>query len=244
METEYLTRAPIQEAILDFRVGFGYQLKEVDFQELSYALKSTYAKQDALQRHSALLNFEGSSHSVSQSTAFAGMKYQSNDEKFVVQAQIDGLTISRLHPYSGWGNLVGEARRIWELFAKQLKPVSLERIACRYINRFEIPNGNFDFNEYFLAPPEVPKGLPQGVSRYFMQQEIPAPEFGSYVLLTQTLESGLNGTVAFTLDIDAFKQSLFDMGTDNWWGDLENLRQLKNQFFFGSITNKTKEMFR
>ena len=244
METEYLARAPVQEAILDFRVGFGYQLKKADFETLSKELVLTYPKQDELHRHSAQMNFEGSNHTVSQSTIFGGMKYQSGDDKFVVQAQIDGLTVSRLHPYSGWETLVGETRRVWNLFAKSLKPMSLERIACRYINRFEVPLGNFDFRDYFVSAPEVPKGLPQGVSRYFLQQEIPSPEFNSFVLLTQTLEAGLPNSVAFILDIDAFKLSLFDVNSEDWWADLEKLRLLKNQFFFGSVTEKAKELFR
>ena len=244
MEIEYLERAPIQEAILDFRVGFGFQLKKEDFEALSKELEPTYPKQDELHRHSAQMNFEGATHSVIQSTVFGGVKYQSIDDKFVVQAQIDGLTISRLYPYAGWGSLVGETRRVWGLFVKYLKPVSLERIACRYINRFEVPVGNFDFSDYLVSAPEVPNGLPQGVSRYFLQQEIPTPEFGSSVLLTQTLELALPQAVVFILDIDAFKLSLFDVNGEGWWTDLENLRQLKNQFFFGSITDKAKDLFR
>lgn len=243
MKIENLTRAPIQEAIIDFRVGFSYQLKKMDFQILSDELLETYPKQDELLRHSAQMNFEGSTHTVSQSTVFGGMKYQSTDDKFVVQAQIDGLTISRLHPYCGWETLLGETRRVWDIFSNSLKPASLERIACRYINRFEVPAGVFDFRDYLVSAPEVPRDLPQGVSRYFLQQEIPSLERDSIVLLTQTLETALLGSVSVILDIDAFKQSLFDVSSANLWGELEKLRQLKNQFFFGSITDKAKELF-
>ncbi len=241
---ENLSRAPIQEAIFDFRVGFGHPLTKPDFHILSEGLVATYSKQDELNRHSAQMKFEGATHSVSQSTVFGGMKYESNGGEFVVQAQIDGLTISRLHPYAGWDNLYEEARRVWELFERSLKPLSLERIACRYINRFELPVGNFDFRDYLVSAPEIPPGLPQGVSRYFLQQEVPSPENGAIVLLTQALESGLPGSVAFILDIDTFKSSSFDVGDESWWLELENLRSLKNQFFFGSITDKCKDLFR
>lgn len=243
MKIENLSRAPIQEAIIDFRVGFGYQLKKLDFENLSEELKATYAKQDELHRHSAQMNFEGSTHTVSQSTVFGGMKYQSNDDKFIIQAQIDGLTISRLHPYCGWETLLGETRRVWDVFSKSLKPASLERVACRYINKFEVPAGGFDFRDYLVSAPEVPRELPQGVSRYFLQQEIPSSENGAIVLLTQTLETALPGVVTFILDIDAFKQSLFDVNSPIVWEELEKLRQLKNRFFFESITDRAKELF-
>jgi len=45
------------------------------------------------------------------------------------------------------------------------------------------------------------------------------------------------------LDVDVFKIANFDVNSKEYWELLAQFRTLKNTAFFGSITEKTKELF-
>jgi uncharacterized protein (TIGR04255 family) len=242
--SEKLQHAPIQEAILDFRLNFAGLPDKASFAKLAASLKDLYPQGDDLSRHQAQIRIEGNNSQISQASAFAGVKFQSLDGLFVFQAQTDGFTLSRLQPYLSWENLLEEAKKIWPFFEEAMQPITLHRIACRYINQFEVPIGRFELNEYLVCAPEIPKDLPQGINRYFLQQEIPAPHCGAVVMLTQALEPSSTTAVQFIIDIDVFKVETYDIREQKWWTDLESLRELKNQFFFKSITAKAKELFK
>jgi uncharacterized protein (TIGR04255 family) len=239
---DQLPRPPIQEAIFDFRLSFVTPPSRSDFSALSDALRTKYPHQEDLSRHRLQLTIESGNSHTSQASAFAGIKFQSEDKTFVFQAQTDGFTLSKLPPYQSWEDLIEEAKEIWLHYAKFMKPQSVHRVACRYINQFEVAVGSFELSEYLVSAPEIPSGLPQAVNRYFLQQEIPAGD-GAVVILTHALQPSTPATVAFILDVDVFKNSTYDVGKEEWWQDLEALRILKNQFFFMSITEKTKELF-
>ncbi len=242
--SEKLQNPPIQEAILDFRLNFAAPPDKARFSELAATLKDFYPKSDDLSRHQAQFRIDGSNSQISQASAFVGVKFQSLDGRFVFQAQTDGFTLSRLQPYLSWENLLDEAKKIWPFFEQAMQPITLHRIACRYINQFEVPIGRFELNEYLVCAPEIPKELPQGINRYFLQQEIPAPHCGAVVLLTQALEPSSTTAIQFIIDIDVFKVETYEIQEQKWWNDLESLRELKNQFFFKSITEKAKELFK
>lgn len=240
---DQLPNSPIQEAIFDFRLSFGTPPTRSDFSALSDALRSKYPLQEDLNRHRLQLTIESGNSQTSQNSAFAGIKFQSEDKTFVFQAQTDGFTLSKLPPYQSWEDIIDEAKEIWLKFAMFMKPQSMHRVACRYINQFEVPVGIFELSKYLVSAPEIPAGLPQAVNRYFLQQEIPAGD-GVVVILTHALQPSTPAAVAFILDVDVSKNSNYDVVKEEWWKDLEALRILKNQFFFESITEKTKELFR
>jgi len=45
-------------------------------------------------------------------------------------------------------------------------------------------------------------------------------------------------------DLDVFQQRTFEPTSPEIWEQFAKLRELRNRVFFGSITERTKEMFR
>jgi uncharacterized protein (TIGR04255 family) len=249
MNFEQFPNAPVQEAIIDFRLTYKAPPTEESFSELAEKLIQSYPTKHQLQRHTSELQFGDGKSSTTHNSQFAGYRFESTERDFVFQAQVDGFTLSKLRPYKDWDNLVGETKRIWKIFRAAMKPVSIDRVACRYINRFEVRSGAFDLKDYFTKPPEIPDSLPpndlpQGISRYLVQVEIPVPGSRTVALFTQALENVSDQVVSFLMDIDVFKVETYEIDEEKWWGDIDNLRTLKNQIFFASITEKTKDLFR
>jgi uncharacterized protein (TIGR04255 family) len=244
--TQYptLTKAPIQEGLIDLRLTFAAPPTQREFDFIRLDLEKTYPESLPLQAHSAEFRVDNEGISQQHKTLYRGLLLTSAAKTFVFQAQIDGFTLSHLRPYSTWPEFVTEAQRLWKIYLLHTKPLSVNRIAVRFINSFELPGPIADLKEFFSAPPELPEALPQGLSSYLVRYQIPDVESGATVLLTQTMEDAGNDRAAFVIDIDVFKTEEYDVATEGFWEFLELLRNLKNRVFFSSVTDRMVEHFR
>jgi len=50
--------------------------------------------------------------------------------------------------------------------------------------------------------------------------------------------------LSLIFDIDVFRQVEYNKNMNEIWNDFDKLRNFKNDIFFNSITDKTKELFR
>ena len=125
------------------------------------------------------------------------------------------------------------------------KPTSIERIALRYINRLELPLPFSDFKEFVRTAPDIAPGLPQALSHFLMQLQIPSPDNEAIAIITETIEKPIGDppVLPFILDIDAVSKRRLEPTDSSLWERFEKLHAWKNQIFFESITDKTVELF-
>jgi len=175
-----------------------------------------------------------------------GWLFTSSDKKRVVQARLDGFTYSKLKPYDNWDNLKSEAEELWENYCEIAEPLEVKRVALRYINQIEIPLPFSDFREYLLTTPEIAPGLPQGLASFLIRFVIPSNNEKDTAIVIQEMKPiSENGKlVPIIFDIDVFRNIKLDPQGDQIWEILEELREFKNDIFFNSITNKTRELFK
>lgn len=172
-----------------------------------------------------------------------GFLFESPQEKKIVQARLDGFSFNKLKPYENWKTFYKEAREFWDLYRTITKPEKIIRIALRYINRIEIPLPIKDFRDYILTVPEVAPTLPQGLAHFFMRLLIPNEKIKATTAITETMELMNSGkTLAIIFDIDTWKETEYLLDSKEIWKDFQKLRTIKNQIFFESITDKTKEL--
>ena len=134
--------------------------------------------------------------------------------------------------------------RLWKLYRQAVNPLKVTRVAVRYINKIDIPVPTIDYKDYFLTTPEVSPGLPQMLSGFFMQLQFPQEDFGGLLILNETaLSSNQPDTNSVVLDLDVFKAGLELTSDEDIWVLLNTLRNRKNQFFEGCITDKTRALF-
>ena len=244
MDFPTLKNAPVQEGLIDLRATFSTVPVERNFQAIAADLTAFYPEAVAIQGAEMQIQISDAGLSQQALTSYRGILLTSKDKGFVFQAQVDGFTLSRLRPYSTWDELFAETKRLWNVYEKHTKPTTVSRIAVRYINSFDLPGPIANLRDYFEAPPELPPKLPQGLSNYLVRYQVPDTETGATVILTQTMEESSNERISFVVDIDAFKLADFDAARQEWWELLSQLRAVKNQVFFASLTEKTLERFR
>jgi len=239
----HLTSAPIEEALVDIRVQAPEGFDASTFEGAKAELSKGYPIIRPQQMFQTTFGLQdGQPLAPSTSSAQAGLFFYSADERTVVQFRIDGFTFNKLKPYSSWEQIFPETWRLWCLYRDLVRPVHVPRLGVRNINRMPLPSN--ELSRYLAVLPTIPPELPQearsfltSVMLYDSQRQVSAN-------LTQALESPLDGpSVTVLLDIDAFTEFERIPTDDEVRTGLDALHTLKNQVFFGSITEETARMF-
>ena len=241
-EAIHYRNAPITEAVIDIRVepspGFSADdLKNVSAGADYPTISPQHISVGQIQR--------GHSPSATASSQHSGFVYKSSNSKQILQAQIGGFTFSRLAPYQRWELFRTEAKRLWAAYRSIAKPISVSRIAVRYINRINIPLPLHDFKDYLRTVPEVSPDLPQRLSGYLMQLAMPLEDIRGRGLITETIIPPPNpNLVSILLDIDVYVPSTLPSDSELMWEIFDKLRDKKNLVFNACLTAKAKELFK
>lgn len=235
--------APITEALIDIRVEAPQGLTLQTLEGLHGAIKDRYPgkkKRVYMEgRFSAGVEIGAAAKQTEMGFAFA-----TENGRQIFQARRDGFTFSRLRPYGNWAQLREEGRRLWNIYRESVAPLQITRVAVRYINQIDIPSQATDYKVYFRTVPEVSPELPQGLSGFIMQLQFPQEDFGGSLILTETaVPLPSSGAVSVVLDLDVFKDHVEIASDDEVWDLLETLRNRKNEFFEGCITDEARKLF-
>lgn len=244
-----LSRAPIVEAIVDFRIRSDKEPISLEVLESFHeSIKDSYPTKGETRLYQTSLVIDEKKEPQQQiSGILAGYRYESVDKKFVLQTSPDGFTLSRLAPYTNWDELLKETKELFEKFQNSVGEFSIVRTATRFINKLEIPaNGPIDFDDYLTASPKIPESLPQLTYEFLSRNVIPCVEQSAMLILTQSFQIPIIHQVAIPviIDIDAFVEKEFSGNLNECWATLGSLRDLKDLAFFGAITDKTVELIK
>ncbi len=243
-EYPILKNAPITEAIIDIRVKLPNDFDVTEIDSIYENISADYPEKQEQRQIEAQIDVKKEESVKTSATKVTGYRYISSDRKQIIQASLDGFTVSRLKPYIRWEQLRNEAFRLWKFYRNITSPECITRVAVRYINNLNIPMPIRDFSEYLTAPPVVPPELPQGVSSFLTRVVIHEPSIGANAIITQALDQIVTDVAPIILDIDVFKSRSDGIEEEDAWEIIEELRHFKNKIFFTSITNKLKEMYK
>ena len=238
----HLENAPIVEAVIDFRVVRQEQVAAETFADLSSAIGEQYSKAGSIQ---SLLARFGVDHGMAlepwQMQTELGWRYQRGTE--VAQFRVDGFTFSNIAPYKTWGDVSAEAFRLWKVYVNIAKPRQVSRVAVRYINQMQLPAVK-DLGEYLTAPPRLPKPVSQDIRDFLTRVNVRDDKRNASAVIVQALEPQIDPkTITLLLDIDAFREVNEEPDAPVLISIFEQLRTLKNEIFFASITEKIVEKY-
>lgn len=241
-----LKNAPITEAVFEIGVQLQNNFQITVFEKIHDEIKDRYPELKKIQYLRTGLDFQDKDKPVPLAPigGTAGFLFRSSIEKKVAQAKLDGFAFNKLRPYENWGAFYKEGRELWELYFRIAKPIEIKRISLRYINRIDVPLPIKDFSEFILTNPQIAPELPQEVSNFFMRLEMQKEEIpATAVIIVTTGKQTEPDKLPLIVDIDVFRSHDYFGNMDEMWKDFEKLRNLKNEMFFKSITEKAKELF-
>lgn len=258
MSEVHYNRAPILEAIIDIQVRFSQQIKPAQavFEDFARTVAARFPHSRPLTQSGFRLRIgpTGSTGSTGSTIpmppqphgATRGMRLSTfkNDRVLVLRPR--SFSFSHMPPYTEWRTFRDEAFQLWQLFISLTKPDAVTRASLRYINRFEIPHAKFELSDYFLFRPDLPNmRIPQNVSAFFTQCQIPQSDIGPDVIAIMNLASTGGGTstssqILLDFDVVANRQ----LALDSVFELLDRLRERKNELFESCITDQARELIR
>lgn len=238
------SRAPIIEAIIDLRVTLPGEFPVDKLADLHALIDDRFPTKEFLHT-SAVMIQAGPTMKIDTSQQHSGFLFRSEDKRRVFQASLGGFAFNQLAPYESWESFRNEAKELWQIYKGICKPLAITRVATRFINRLELPGPSVDFNDYLRTTPQIAPNLPQGLSGFFMQLQIPQEDLHCMLLINEALVSPSSPeTISVILDFDLFGQQDWQIEEDEEvWAFLEQLRDRKNLAFEASITDKTRGLF-
>lgn len=138
---KHLSKAPITEALIDFRARLPEPLNEQHLIKLKENLDPTFPIHDERRHVQASVDLQGTEQITQRpiDQGLYGWFFRSQDELNIAQFRNNGFTFSRLKPYTNWEDFFKAGRDLWELYEGLVRPVSVPRIAVRYIKPSEDP---------------------------------------------------------------------------------------------------------
>ena len=240
----HLRKAPIVEAVIDFRVLRESNVSPDTFAGITSSIGEKYSLAESVHSIEARFGIDrGRMIDPAQRRADLGWRYRAGTE--VAQFRVDGFTFSKIEPYTTWEAVFGEAFRLWKIYLELAKPKELSRIAVRYINRMKVI-GNRNINDFLEAPPLLPQPIPPVIRDFLTRVHIADERRSAAAVIVQALEPQLDPNVmSLLLDIDAYHENRAVLvPTDPSLPSLfEQLRELKNEVFYAIITEKAAEMY-
>jgi uncharacterized protein (TIGR04255 family) len=174
-----------------------------------------------------------------------GYIYSTPDRKRIFTPRLQSFSFSQLAPYKSWEPFRDEAKRLWSIYQESMQPTAINRIGVRYINRLDIPLPIRDLKDFLRTIPEISPDLPQELSGFFMQLQIPQVDIEAIVIINQAMIPPPSpDIVSVLLDIDAYQERVFSAREGSFWDYLEKLHTKIDQVFESCITDKIRELIK
>lgn len=242
----HLKSAPIHEALFDIRVKARPDFHVEEFEILKETLSDNFPVFQERYRKNITLNINSPDEDSPkiEDLGMQGLFFGTEDEKTLAQYRIDGFTLNILNPYSSWEELFPTMLELWEAYYSIAKPELVTRIATRFINRIPIAKDGLDFDDYLLAAPKIPPGLPQTLSSFSTKVTIDDIENSIAAHVSQSFEANpLGEGIIIVLDIEAFQFVDLSPQDEKLVEYFGLLRKFKNDIFFNFVTEKTLGLF-
>ena len=243
MKSIPLRSPPITEALIDVRVEPRPGASVSDLLAMHQRLGDGYGAPQLRYRVTQQLSLDPEPPPLEPPTRDVdGYVFWSLDRRRVVQVQTTGISVSILRPYKNWDELRAEAHARWLDYVEVMAPQRVVRVAARYINRLDLPLPIAEIKDWLLTYPELGPEVPPVLGEFLMRVVIPLARATGIV--TQASAASTDPTrLPVVLDIDVFRAAEFAPRSDTLWSALDELREEKNTLFFGSITEKTGQLY-
>ncbi len=247
---QHLPCAPIVEAVIDIRARTTAEFEEHAIKTRLEAQLVGYQFLDSRRsiqiEHEMSLEADSQPDPIIRDLGWKGLRFRSDDGKYIAQFNRDGFVLSRLEPYQSWEQLYAEAMRLWHEYLGLARPVENHRIGLRYINRIQIPADELRFEDYLSPAPVPPNGLDLPFHGFMHHDTLAIPGHPYALNVIRTMQppegAGVQG-LGLILDIDVFTTSGADLDEALLERRLLEMRWLKNKVFFGSVTQSALKLF-
>lgn len=187
-------------------------------------------------------NIQNDDTRISRSTI--GAVYYSDDKKKSIQTRVNGFAFAQVNEsYTSWEHFQPIAFKELQAFIDYVQPLSINRFSLRFINEIKIPTTD-DLNDYIKVLPNV-ENINLPIRQFVARVELDKPEIGAIAIVSQLLSPPFDPSINVFLDIDVIinNDPPLEINLPYLSERFESLRQLKNEIFFSSLTEKVIDSY-
>lgn len=164
--------------------------------------------------------------------------YTSKDNLKVVSITKNFLSLTISKTYSNWVEYMALLQKIWNAFCSKVLDSNsiITRASARFINRIIINNMETP-SDYFNTTIYASENVIPGVVNTFLMKYTAIVEGNVQLHVTQGFEPQIGNSFPYIFDIDAICE--YQINSESLWIEFDKLREVKNQTFFGNLTEKT-----
>ena len=240
-----LSKPPVDVALFQLKFDIG-ESTLADFTRLESRILSEFPiKRES---YSAEFNFPNSRFPLgvcqvtsTSKTKVAGYLYMSTDQKSKIEIREGIFTYIEEHPYQSWDLFAQNVRKYMDVFKDSFDNHLITRISIRFINRFVLDDFS-DPLKYFKTTISTSEegAVPYPVGKYAFNLMIPVDE-STYSIVKQEFDK-VSDKTNYIFDIDVLNQSNLVFDIDFIMDVLSELRKVKNDIFFGNVTDNLIEL--
>lgn len=240
-EWPILIKAPIDVALFQMKFDAG-DSSLADFTRYEVGLLREFPIKK--ESYSSEINFPGSKIPLGISqvtgtskTKLTGYLYMSPDQKSKIELNEGTFTYIEEHPYKDWPTFVGNVNKYLNILKPAFDNHVVTRVSIRFINRFVIEDfkNPLDYFKTTISATES-SAVPYPVSNYAYNMML-AVNDSTYSIVKQTFDE-VADKVNYVFDIDVLSRSNIIFDQDIIAATLADLRKVKNNIFFGNVTDK------
>ena len=248
-----LSHPPIQEATIDFHLAGATSVDADTLAHIAESIAQSDWRTSKLNQFRAALGLSateasGGGFSLKELTrSFEGYMIQDPSGEVVIQIRPDRVTASHVKKYTTWEELVAVGITSLQKHVEFSRASKIDRIGARYINRLSLPSPDFyAFQEILSNPPKPLDGAKGGILTDFTLDEVirrlgtgwdAKVRIGTVVPLPGETQNGL------LVDVDVFKTVDMEPVIAQDDSILIEARRLKNDLFFGALTEEALEVY-
>ncbi|MBR1799048.1 MAG: TIGR04255 family protein [Bacteroidales bacterium] len=165
--------------------------------------------------------------------------YFSKEQKTKLEISGDTITYVSEDRYQGWDVFKGSVLEFLGILERVFGQFEIQRTSIRFINRFSFPD--FDTPEDYINTfiSATGESQPYPLRKYGFRLIMDIPDTDTYSVVNHNVERVVDGKFLYTFDIDVLNNQKLLFSIDSIDNNLDNLREIKNNIFFNTLTEKT-----
>ena len=236
---QHLKKAPIIEAVFEIKTIPATSWEEAErTAEIKriYPSGYTFESETKFEQTFGLIPVQ-SPEAISPVVSWNGLKMISDDKTEIIRFSRDAFSFSRLRPYTNWDNFSSNSLKNYERYKTiNNSAFNIKRLGIRFINSIDY-EGN-DLSKYLKYPPVMAGNIDMTLSGFLHHNSYSVLEEGFQINHIQMLKPAAENqkNPVLIIDVDIFLDII--KPDFNITAALSKIRNLKNDIFFGSITEE------
>lgn len=179
---------------------------------------------------------------VNPVVSWNGLKVISADKTEIIKFSRDAFLYSRLKPYTDWEDFSSKSLKNYEMYKTINKSAgNIKRLGIRFINSIDYDGS--DLSKYLKHPPVKAGDVAMTFNGFLHHNSYSLQDEGIQINHIQMLKPAAAGqkNAALIIDVDVFIDTI--KPGFNVESSLSRIRELKNDIFFGSLSEEQIRRF-